>query len=72
MKRVFKLQYKSVFMNLHCFIYGCWNARGGGGGGGTHYMKVVYILTQTRNVRFTFLSVNSKRMQAFNSNVLLQ
>ena len=31
-----------------------------------------YILTQTRNVRLTFVSVNSKRMQAFHSNVLLQ
>ena len=34
--------------------------------------ETYYILTQTRNVRFTFVSVNSKRMQAFHSNVLLQ
>ena len=34
--------------------------------------KLTYILTQTRNVRFTFVSVNCKRIQAFNSNVLLQ
>ena len=32
----------------------------------------VRIQTQTRNVRFTFVSVNSEHMQAFRSNVLLQ
>ena len=33
---------------------------------------IPYILTQTRNACFTFVSVNSKRMDAFHLNVLLQ